>query len=150
VKSAIFGLDQYMPSVSILSGSVSHLSSTSTVHGSVKRGKGSVTTSHRIDFRVDGKAAYYKNTVNLADGDRVTLAGKMKKGEFYARAMRNDETNVVYSEPITLYYVLGAFFLAFGVALSFILIGIILIPLAALIIWDGWKNSSAVKALQAA
>lgn len=139
-----------MSNASILSGTVSHLSSTTTVHGSVKRGKGNVRTSHKTDFRVDGKPAYFRNSVNLADGDRVTLAGKFKGGEFFARALKNDQTNVIYSEPTTLYFFLGVLFLVIGIPFVMILIGILIIPIAAYLLWEGWQNFSAVKALHSA
>lgn len=137
-----------MQSASILSGKVSHLSSTTTVHGSVKRGKGKVSTSHRTDFRVDGKPAYFLNTVNLADGDNVTLSGRLKGGEFYARALRNDETNVIYSEPTIVYFIIGALLFAIGIPLMFILVGFIMVPAALYLIWEGWKNLTAVKDLK--
>ena len=88
--------------------------------------------------------------MNLADGDRVTLAGKIKGGVFYAKAMRNNQTNVVYSEPSILYISIGALLFAIGIPLLFVVIGFLIVPLSAYLIWDGWQNLAALKALQTA
>lgn len=132
---------------SILSGLVSHLSTTATVSGSVKRGKGNVSTSHKTDFRIDGQAVVFNAAVNIADGDQVTLAGKVKKGEFRARAIRNEETGVVYSGMTTLAYILGVVCVVIGIPLSFIIIGIPLVLVGAWAIWEGYMNNSAIQSL---
>ena len=132
---------------SILSGEVSHLSTTSTVSGSVRRGKGNVSTSHKTDMRVDGQAAVFNASVNIADGDKVTLVGKTKNGEFRARALRNEETGVVYSGMTTLAYIIGGLCVIAGIPGSFIIIGIPLLAAGIWLIFEGYMNRSAIKSL---
>lgn len=132
---------------STLSGKVSHLSTTSTVHGSVNKGKGRVNTSHETNFRVDGQAVVFNDSTNTVDGDHVTLIGKVKRGEFHARVLRNDETGVVYSGMTTLAYILGAVFIIIGIPTSFIIVGIPLIGAGIWLIIHGLTTRSAIKNL---
>lgn len=137
-----------MNNFSILSGQVSHVATTATVHGSVKRGKGNVSTSHKTDFRVDGKAASFRAAVNIADGDRVTLVGKTKGGEMCARALRNEQTGVIYSGMTTAAYILGTILIVLGIPLSFIFIGVPLVAVGAWLIFEGYMNRSAIKQIE--
>jgi len=140
---------------SILSGEVSHLSTTSTVSGSVKRGKGDVNTSHKTDFRVDGQAAVFNSSINIADGDKVTLVGDIKKGELRIRALRNEETGMIYSEITTLAYVIGCLVIFVGLLFTVASIGlpwmgvfaIITIALGVWAIAEGRKNQAAINSL---
>lgn len=136
-----------MVEFSTLSGTVSHASTTSFVRGAVKKGKGQISTSHRTDFRVDGKAACFGASVNVADGDHVTLVGNLKGGEMRARALRNNETGVVYSSPTTLLYILGGLLVLIGIPALLIFVGLILIPIGAWFIFQGYANQSAAKVL---
>lgn len=137
-----------MAGFSTLSGTVSHVSATSFVQGAVKNGKGRVSTAHKTDFRVDGKAAYISAAVNIADGDHVTLVGDLKGGELRARALRNDETGVVYSGPTGLLYFLGGLLVLIGIPALLILVGLIIVPIGAWFIFQGYMNQSAIKVLQ--
>ena len=134
---------------STLQGEVSHVSTTSTVSGSVKKGKGNVSTSHKTDMRINGQAAVFNGSINLADGDKATLVGKAKNGEFRARALRNDETGVIYSGMTTLLYFLGAILILLGIPASFILVGIPMIVIGVWVIYEGYLNQSAINSLGA-
>jgi len=98
-------------------------------------------------MRVNGQAAVFDGSVNIADGDKVTLAGKTKKGEFKARALRNEETGVVYSGMTTIAYVMGVLCLVLGIPASFVIIGIPLLPIGLWLLFEGYKNQSAIRAL---
>ncbi|MFK8036369.1 MAG: hypothetical protein AB8B94_19730 [Hyphomicrobiales bacterium] len=132
---------------SILSGKVSHLSTTSTVSGSVKRGKGDVNTSHKMDFRVDGQAAVFNSSVNIAVGDDVTLVGNIKRGELRVRALRNEETGVIYSEMTTLAYVIGSIGIIAGLIFAVFIIGIPIFVAGVWLIFEGRKNQAAINSL---
>jgi hypothetical protein len=113
----------------------------------VNKGKGNVSTSHKSDFRVDGQAALFNASINIADGDKVTLVGKVKRGEFRARAVRNEETGVAYSGMTTLAYALGALCIIVGIPASFMIFGIPLLGIGVWFIFEGYMNQSAIKSL---
>lgn len=134
----------------LVTGTVSHLTTHSEVHGRVKKGQGSVTTSHKTDFRIDGRAAFFKGAINVADGDTVTLAGETIRGEFRAKAIKNLGTGVIYSEPTTAFFVFGGLAILASIPMMLILIGFLLLPLAIWLIYEGYRNQVAVKAVEQA
>jgi hypothetical protein len=133
--------------LSVLSGKVTNLTATSTVQGSIKKGKGRVNTSHKTSFRIDGKAASFPDQVNLADEDDVTLVGKIKGGEFHARVLQNNQTGVVYSGWTTGAYITGGILTFAGIPLSFVLIGIPLLAAGGWLIYQGYMNQKALSLL---
>ena len=137
-----------MSDFSVLSGQVSHVTTTSTVQGEVKRGKGRVHTFHKTDFRVGGKAAVFKASINIADGDQVTLVGKLKGGELHARAIRNEQTGVIHSGITTAAYVSGGILVVVGLPLSLIIIGIPLVAFGGWVLFEGYMNQLAIKHLE--
>jgi hypothetical protein len=76
----------------VLSGVVSHVNRVSSTGGVGTYG---VQTSHRLQFRVDNRPAWYEGSPNIAEGEHVTLVGQ-QKDEFKAVALRNDATQIVY------------------------------------------------------
>lgn len=131
----------------ILSGTMSHHSTTTTVQGSVRKGKGDVHTYHKSDFRIGGQAVVFNDSVNISDGDKITIVGKIKRGVFKARVVRNEETGVIYSGMTTLAYFLGALCIVLGIALSFILVGVPILLGGLWFVFDGYMNRSAIKSL---
>ncbi len=135
--------------LSIISGSVSHVSSSTTVSGQMYADRGTVRTTHKLHFRVNGRSAVFSGTPNVADGDVVTLAGIDKGGEFKALALRNESTGVAYPGPTTLVYVGGILFLLLGIPFSVILIGIPFAGFGAYLLYAGYRNQQANQLLQA-
>ncbi len=85
-----------MASLTIISGSVTHLDRVSSTHGSVSHGRGSIQTTHALMFRLDGKPAMYLGVADLSVGDPATAAGLTTNGAFKALAVRNDATGLVF------------------------------------------------------
>lgn len=137
-----------MAEFSTLSGTVSHTPPTSLVGSMVKKGWWQISAFHRTDFRVDGKAACFGASANIADGDHVTLVGNLKSGEMRAVALRSNETGVVYSDPTTLFYILGGLLVLIGISVVLIFVkGFILIFIGVWLIFQGHTNQSAIKML---
>ena len=87
--------------MTLLSGKASHVSNQSHISGSFSGGSGgvagggSVSTTHTTLFRVGNRPARFGKTVNLVDGEDVTLVG-FSGDEFIAIALRNDSTGITY------------------------------------------------------
>ncbi|MDF1814137.1 MAG: hypothetical protein P1V20_18170 [Verrucomicrobiales bacterium] len=75
-----------------LEGIVENCQHTTRVTGG---GESSTTTRFITLFRIDGHPVRLVSgkAVNLADGDKVVVSGRMKSGELYARALHNISTN---------------------------------------------------------
>lgn len=129
--------------LSIISGSVSHVSSSTTVTGQMYADRGSVRTTHKLFLRVNGKAAVFSGTPHVADGDVVTLSGIDKGGEFKAFALRNESTGVVYPGQTTLVYVGGVLFLMLGLPFSIVIFGIPFAVFGGWLLYAGYRNQQA-------
>ncbi|MEM0928256.1 MAG: hypothetical protein AAGI89_03085 [Pseudomonadota bacterium] len=128
----------------ILKGPVSDIEKGSMTEGRLQRGGGTIDTSETVAFRIGKTAvslklgrAFKNRQVSLKDNDHVTLVGKMTDGGFLARAMRNDETSVIYAPAPSYYW--GAFAAMFllGLVLTLVVVGLgiilgsfILVPMA--------------------
>lgn len=93
-----------MNNIQILSGTVSHSRTVSTTSGSIDKGKGTISTSHTMSFRLDNTPVVFSGTPSLGDGDRATVAG-LALGEFRAYALRNDSTGLIYRAHTTGWFV---------------------------------------------
>jgi len=102
-----------MSSLVLLSGRVSGAKIVSETTGRVNKGRGSVSTSHKTLFRIDGKPVCFDGTPNLDDDDMVTVVGKAKS-EFKARALRNDSTGALYFQSVIFLCLLGVLGIAIG------------------------------------
>lgn len=132
-----------MVGFSIIAGRVSHIISSTTVSGQVNRGRGTVSTSHKMSFRVNGRPAVFSGTPNVGEGDHVTLSGSDKGGEFRATALRNDSTGVEYLGSTISYYVGGVLLFVVGLPLSFIILGIPFLLFSPVLIFMGFRNQLA-------
>lgn len=82
-----------------LSGQVSHINQISTTSGTIHPnnshgGGGTITTSHKITFRIAGHPVEMAGTPNLGEGDFVSAVGVERSGTLYPIAFRNDTTNI--------------------------------------------------------
>jgi hypothetical protein len=137
--------------LSSFSGTVSAIRTASHVHGATigvgSRVSGSVQTTHTASFRVDGKAVSFIGSINLQDGDLVTIVSQEKEGrEFKALAIRIDTTGVVYSVPLTMLYVGVVVGIVAGIiTLPLFGIGLIGLVVSGFGIKDIIRNKSAVQ-----
>ena len=105
----------------VLSGVVSHLNRVTSTGGVGTYG---VQTSHRLQFRVDNRPAWYDGSPNIAEGDHVTLVGE-QKDEFKAVALRNDATQIVYRTHVMRYPGFAKAVLVLGALLGCVGVGMI-------------------------
>ena len=104
------------------SGKVSHLNQISSTSSNILHGRGSIKTSHKTTFRVDGRPVEVGGTHNLGDGDPVTVVAIEKGGTHYPLAFRNDATRIEHVESAS--YIWGILFMILGVFMIGIYIGI--------------------------
>ncbi|NIM43967.1 MAG: hypothetical protein GTN84_22250 [Hydrogenophaga sp.] len=138
-------------SLTTLSGTVSGIRHSSETSGHIGKNGGNVHTKQVIAFRVDGQPAEIKlmNMPDVQDGERVTLAGRMKNGSFRALAMRNDQTRAIYGMPTTMAYVFGALLVLVGLPLLLVLVGVLFIGAGAWTLYEAWLHTQAANLLRA-
>ena len=85
-----------MTNVKFLSGIATNVSMISSTYGSSYKGTGSISTFHRLTFRIDNKPVIFPQALNLSEGDEVKVAGSYIRGEFHARVLKNLTTDVGY------------------------------------------------------
>ncbi len=120
---------------------------TGTRHG---RWNSVVDTQQVINFRVDNSPTVLKlkEAVDLADGEEVTVVGQEKKGVLKGIALRNNETGIVYSLRTWPIFLFAAIFLALGVPLVSVVIGLPIMALGAYLAYKGYINRKSVGMLQ--
>ena len=113
-----------------LSGIINNINRTSSTHGSVSTQNngnvsGSIQTTHTTSFRVDNRPCSWQGTLNISNGDSVTVMGE-GSGELNVYVLYNRTTNLIYwtndpgASAVYIYAIIGVFLL-FGCisALSF-------------------------------
>jgi hypothetical protein len=135
-----------MSKTTLLSGVVSQINYFSSTTGTVERGEGTISTSHRVSFRINNVPVTFPGTPNLAEGDMVTMAFFTEGIAARAGFFRNDTTGVMYrfQGRISKLQTLGNCCFCAGIILLFNNI-IVAIPLAAV---GYWYLSQAKKAKQ--
>ncbi|GGY37097.1 hypothetical protein [Parvularcula lutaonensis] len=127
----------------ILKGQISDIEKGAVTEGRVFERGGTIDTSETVTFRVGKRAVSFKlgkafknRQLSLKEGDHVTIVGKPSAGEFTARAMRNDDTGVVYAPSPSHFWgwFIGLFVV--GLLLSVVFIGLALIPVSFLMILE--------------
>jgi hypothetical protein len=119
-------------STEIYKGTVSHVNAGTNVHGNIStsgitgKTSGSVSSSNSYSFRVDGKPVGFScgASVSLSDGDYVVVAGKMKKGQMEARALKNVTTSAEYNNHSSWDTISGWLCILAGIPMIVILLGI--------------------------
>lgn len=138
-----------------LEGIASNIRTDTSVQGSVRRGKGNVSSTTTMNFLVDGKAvnADFGESMSINDGDHVVVAGVQKTNGLKVLAY-NNLTNGTYGEGGKSLRI-GGIILAivcFGLGMAFIgivgFLGIVIPVLFGLIgIWLWWLGHRAKTAL---
>src|SRR5690606_25996199 len=132
-----------MASLTLLSGTTSHVSRITNTQGQMSNGQGQIQTRHQTTSRLDNRPAYFRGVVDLGEGEPASAAGIDRNGMFHALAVRNDSTGLICYEPSTLLYVAAAALIGIGVLMLFIFIGIFMIAGG---LWVGYlarRNSQA-------
>ena len=136
--------------LTIISGVVSGIRHSTETVGQIGKNGGSVKTGQVLAFRVDDRSAQIKlqDMPDIRDGERVTLAGRMKNGTFQALAMRNDQTRAISAIPSTAGYIMGGLMVALGLPLSFVLIGLPFLIFGAYTLYQAHNYRLAAQMLQ--
>ena len=103
-----------------------------TIHGTVSQtqhstrvtgSRDSRKTKHIVLFRLDSQPVRFVSVsqpVNLADGDKVAVLGKLRNSELRARAIKNFSTGSIAHEGIWRRWILAAILPIFGLFFSMI------------------------------
>lgn len=122
--------------IEMLEGVVTHLSRGTTVDGNIRTSgitgqtNGSISSANTYSFRVDGRPVQFeiKDSVSIADGDVVRVAGVVKKGHLDCYAFKNLATNAEHDRYSVLVTIAAFLFILFGIATLFILFGFVILP----------------------
>lgn len=82
-----------------ISGAVTSIRSSSVVHGNIRKGKGQVSSTEKLNFLIDGTAVFYSDgeNMNVSEGDVVSVAGSPKASGLNALAFVN-HTNDTFGD----------------------------------------------------
>ncbi len=136
-------------SMTTLTGTVSGIRHSTETVGHIGKNGGSIQSGQVLSFRVDGRSAQIKlkDMPDVDEGDRVTLAGRMKNGSFRALALRNDQTSAVYSTAPLPGYVMGVLMVLLGLPLLFVLVGVVFLGIGGYTLYQAYEYDQAAKML---
>ena len=128
-----------------LEGTASKIHRSTSVHGSIRRGKGNVSSTITINFLLDGTAvfAHFGEAMSINDGDLVVVAGLQKSNGLNALAYHN-LTNATYGEGGRLMRLVGYALIALAAGFSLLVLPLLLLPAG---IWAWWIGRRAKAAL---
>lgn len=101
---------------------------------------------HLVNFRLNNRPVRFKVTdsASISEGDRVVVAGDAKQGTLEALALRNLTTGAIHHNPYRFPLYGGIVALIFSIPMIFVLVGLLLAPIAGWVIWRGLKIKNAV------
>jgi hypothetical protein len=139
--------------LTIVSGIAGNVQQETEVYGAQSSAYTGATRVHSqkvINFRVDNKPVTLKlkATIDLAEGDDVTVVGTDKRGILRALVVRNDKTGIVYSHSPIMLIVLGGILGLVGLATISILLGFIIAPLGFYVVYKGLQTKKAIGMLK--
>lgn len=128
-----------------LEGTASQIRTTTSVQGSISRGKGSVSSTTTMNFLLDGAAVFaqFGEAMSINEGDLVVVAGVRKSNGLNALAYHN-LTNCTYGEGGRLMRLAGYVLIALAIGLSLLVLPLLLLPVG---IWAWWIGRRAKAAL---
>ena len=128
-----------------LEGIASKIRTDTSVSGSMRRGKGNISSTTTMNFLLNGKAVYahFGEAMSINDGDRVIVAGVQKSNGLNALAY-NNLTNGTYGEGGGLMRLIGYVIIGLAIFASFLILPLLLLPIG---IWVWWMGRRAKKAL---
>lgn len=132
--------------MNILQGTVNKVRFSTEVTGT----DNSISTSQIAVFELDGKQVELKlpDSIIINNGDRVVVAGELKKGLFKALAYKNITNGVSGKRHVLLYYFIGIIFTVVGLPALFVGIGFLFIPLGLYCIYCGKQNAKAYQLVE--
>jgi len=89
-----------MKQLTSISGIVDNANTLTSTHGTVINGRGTVSTSHKTSFRIDGNPIIFCGYINISDGDKITAVGEHSSNGLSALAISNHSTNTTYRRKI--------------------------------------------------
>jgi hypothetical protein len=103
-------------------------------------------------FRLNGRPVRIKvhESASISEGDQLIAAGHDKQGTLEALAVRNLTTGAIHYIPYQFPLYGGLVALILSIPMIFILIGLLLAPIAAWVTWRGWQIKSAVTMVSSA
>lgn len=113
-------------------------------------GRARVDTKKQVYFRVGNRPVTMKDIegIELTDGDQATVVGQDTRGGLKAILIRNDTIDMIYGYS-TAYLLMWAIILTvIGVATVGILIGFIVLPLAAFLFYKAYQHKQAHQLMQ--
>ena len=136
-----------MATLTKLEGIASNIRTDTSVHGSISRGKGNVSSTTTMNFLIDGKAvnADFGESMNINNGDHVVVAGIQKTNGLNALAY-NNLTNGTYGEGGGLLRIGGIVIGVIGLIGAFVVIPLVCVPIGFWV-WRLGRRSTAALAL---
>ena len=105
-----------------------------------------------VTFRLNGRPVRIKvhESASISEGDRIVAAGSDKQGTHEALAVNNLTTGAIHYIPYQLPLYGGLVALILSIPMIFILIGLLLAPIAAWVAWRGLQIKNAVAMVSSA
>lgn len=134
-----------MATLTKLEGIASNIRTDTSVHGSISRGKGSVSSTTTMNFLIDGKAvnADFGESMSINNGDHLIVAGVQKSNGLKALAY-NNLTNGTYGEGGGTLRVVGIFAVVLGVVTGMLVLPLLIIPIGIWVWWVGRRAKAAL------
>ena len=106
-----------------------------------------VRTEKEINFRVGNRPVTMKmpKSMELTDGDEVTVVGSDTRGGVKAILIRNDTINMIYGYSTWFIMMWAIILLVVGLATIGVFIGVLLTPLGLYMLYKGYQHMQAYK-----
>ena len=101
---------------------------------------------HLANFRINNRPVRFKVTdsASISEGDQVVVAGNPKQGTLEALALRNLTTGAIHHNPYKFPLYGGGAALICSLPLIFVLVGLLMAPIAAWVVWRALQIKNAV------
>ena len=105
-----------------------------------------------VTFRLNGKPVRIKihESASITEGDRLIAAGNEKQGTLEALAIKNLTTGAIHHNPYQFPLYGGIAALILSIPMIFILVGLLLAPIAAWVVWRALQVKNAVTLVSSA
>lgn len=137
-----------------IEGTASNIRTDLAVHGSMRRGKGTVGSTTTMNLLIDGRAVFadFGEAMAINEGDRVRAAGSPKSNGLKALAYHN-LTNGTHGDGGGSYRVGGVLLLGLGLVAALlvpalpplIVLPLLILPLAAVFLVIGYRSKAALQ-----
>jgi hypothetical protein len=99
-----------------------------------------------VTFRLNGRPVRIKihESASITEGDHLIAAGNEKQGTLEALAVKNLTTGAVHHNPYQFPLYGGIAVLVLSIPMIFVLVGLLLAPIAAWVVWRALQIKNAV------